>query len=158
MIKAEFTQANLNKIKQLERQAYAGTPYMQMQHCRSWDDIASYCQCSLSHLHILMSDTGYVIVATHDKGYAEIVDLASTDRRMNLYEVWDFLKSLNLPFTLDARESTSKRMIDKLVEKGEITVVEEDSYTWGGETFYDLKIIPRGVKLTEEVEQYLGRI
>lgn len=157
MERAKFTAENLERIKRIERIAYQNTPYLQMQHCRSWDDIADYCQCPLSEVHILMSDTGYVIAAAHGKDYAEIVDLASIDRRMNLYEVWDFLKSLELPFTLDARESTSKRMIDKLVEKGELSITESYSYTWGGETFYELKVLPAGVKLTEEAERMFGR-
>lgn len=157
MRQVEFTAENLEKIKQIERTAYAGTVYTQMQHCQSWDDIAHYCECSLSELHILMSETGYVIAAAHSEGYAEIVDLASVDRRMNLYEVWDFLKSLKLPFTLDARKNTSYRMIKKLEEKGEITIAEEFSHTWGGETFYELKVIPAGLKLTEEVERLFAQ-
>lgn len=157
MQRAEFTEENLEKIKRLEREAYSGTPYSQMQYCRTWDDIAGYCECSLSELKILLSDTGYVIAAAHIEGWAEIVDLASVDRKMNLYEVWDFLKSLKLPFTLDARESTSMRMIRKLEEKGEITITEQHSHTWGGETFYDLKVLPAGITLTEEAARLFGQ-
>lgn len=157
MQQAEFTEESLELIKRIERTAYSGTPYSQMQHCRTWDDIARYCECSREELRILLSDTGYVIAAAHRSGYAEIVDLASIDRRMNLYEVWDFLKDLGLPFTLDARESTSYRMIKKLEEKGEIVISESHSYTWGGETFYDLKVIPVGIKLSEEAQLMFGQ-
>jgi hypothetical protein len=158
MNRAEHTLENLEKIKRIERTAYAGTEYCQMQWCTSWQDIAGYCQCPLSEVHILLSDTGYVIAATHrDKGYAEIVDLASTDRRMNLHEVWDFLLELKLPFTLDARESTSYRMIKALEKKGEITIAASSSYLWEGETFYELKVIPAGVKLTEEAMLLFGQ-
>lgn len=156
MKKAAFTQENLEKIKLIERTAYSGTPYSQMQYCRTWEDIARYCECDRSELRILMSDTGYVIAAAHESGYAEIVDLASVDRRMNLYEVWEFLKSLKLPFTLDARENTSYRMIKKLEEKGEITISESHAHTWGGETFYDLKVVPKGIELSEEAAVIFG--
>lgn len=153
MKKAKFTPENLEKIKSIERTAYDGTVYTQMQRCRTWADIASYCQCSLSEVNILLSDTGYVIVAAHkDEGYAEIVDLASTDRRMNLREVWDFLRELSLPFTMDARENTSYRMIKALEKKGEITIASSYPHTWGGETFYDLKVVPKGCKVTREAE------
>ena len=154
---AKFTQENLEKIVRIEREAYTNTPYLQMQHCRTWQDIANYCQCSLSELRILMSDTGYVIAAAHREGWCEIVDLASTDRQMNLFEVWDFLKSLEMPFTLDARQRTSYRMIEALERRGEITIVHKESYTWGGETFYDLKVMPTGIKLSEEAQQMFGR-
>lgn len=157
MQRADFTRENLEKIKRIERAAYSGTVYSQMQHCRTWEDIADYCECPLSEVNVLLSDTGYVIAAAHkDRGFAEIIDLASTDRRMNLYEVWEFLLELNLPFTLDARESTSYRMIKALEAKGEITIASSVPYTWGGERFYDLKVVPSGVKLTREAEMYFN--
>ena len=151
---AKFTPENLERLKYIERTAYAHTPYLQMQHCNSWQSVANYCQCSLSELKIMMSETSYVIAATHPaRGYCEICDLASIDRQMNLFEVWDFLKSLQLPFTLDARENTSYRMIKVLERRNEIVIAEDTPYQWGGETFHGLKIRPTGIDLTEEAQR-----
>lgn len=134
----EFTSENLAKLKRIEREAYEGTGYMQMQHCMSWESVASYCECSLDDLHIAFIDDGYVIAACHED-YMEIVDLASSGRNMNLFAVWDFLKKIGKPMTLDARESTSYRLIKHLERRGEITICSDESHTWGGEPFHDLR-------------------
>lgn len=134
----EFTSENLAKLKRIEREAYEGTGYMQMQYCTSWESVASYCECSLDDLHIAFIDDGYVIAACHED-YMEIVDLASSGRNMNLFAVWDFLKEIGKPMIFDARESTSYRLIKLLERRGEISIVEDTPHPWGGETFHDVR-------------------
>lgn len=134
----EFTPENLAKLKRIEHEAYEGTGYMQMQWCETWADIAGYCECSLEHLRIAFIDDGYVIAACHED-YMEIVDLASSGRNMNLFAVWEFLKEIGKPMTLDARESTSYRLIKALERRGEISIVEDAPHQWGGETFHDVR-------------------
>lgn len=134
----EYTQENLAKLKRIEREAYAGTGYMQMQHCESWSDVASYCECPLENLHIAFINDGYIIAACHD-GFMEVVDLASSGRNMNLFDAWEFLRELGKPMFLDAREKTSYRLIKGLERRGEIHIIEDISHDWDGETFHEIK-------------------
>jgi len=134
----EYTQENLVKLKRIEREAYAGTGYMQMQHCESWSDVAAYCECSLEDLHIAFINDGYIVAACHD-GFVEVVDPASSGRNMNLFAACEFIRELGKPMFLDAREKTSYRFVKGLERRGEIHIIEDTSHDWEGEVFHEIK-------------------
>ena len=134
----QFTQQNLEKLKQIEATAYENTPYKQMQGRNSWNSIADYCEGSLNNLHIYMEDSWYLILAEQED-YIELVDLASTQRHTPLFKVMEILYQYKKPFTMDCRENTSYRMLQALEKAGRIEITSDDAYDWGGEVFHDIE-------------------
>lgn len=151
------TPENLQRIISLEREIYDGTTYMGMQNCRTWDDIARYCECSDEELNILVRKNWYVLIAKHED-FIEIVDFASKRGRMDIFEALAYIKDFHMPMSLDARGDTSYRLIKALERHGKISISHDESYIWGGETFHEMVIsIGRDINLEipEEYQQQL---
>ena len=130
----------INKIKEIEASAYP--EHMQMlQECYSMEDIADYCECSVSQLHILQKDNFYVLVANHKK-YVEVVDWASTRRCVEPFAVFKFIKNIAKGKTikLDARKETSYPFIKEMEKRGLIKITHDESWSWGGDIMHEIEM------------------
>lgn len=140
---AELTTQNLNTLKTLERLAYRGTSYAEMQSCHSWQDVANYCECDLSELRVYLTNDWYVLLAEHED-YIEFVDLASRTRQTPLLQIIQVLTQYTKPFIMDCRETTSYRIVKALERAGRIEISQDEAYTRGGETFHDIRLALTG--------------
>lgn len=129
---------DIEKLKAIEKRAYADTIYSQMQSFKTIDDLAEYCETSKEDVHILSGDDWYVILGEHED-YIEIVDMASTGHNLPVNKVLAFMKSFNKPFTMDARESTSYKLVKALDKANMLKIDKDDEYMWGNEKFHDIE-------------------
>ena len=129
---------DIEKLKAIEKRAYADTIYSQMQSFQTIDDLAEYCETSKEDVHILSGDDWYVILGEHED-YIEIVDMASTGHNLPVNKVLAFMKSFNKPFTMDARESTSYKLVKALDKANMLKIDKDDEYMWGNEKFHDIE-------------------
>ena len=94
----------------------------------------------LSELTIARNKDWYIIYG-EDEDSVEIVDIASLpdrDREASRKEMHNYLvgvinrkaKNGNKPVTLNAKEDTSYRMIQRMVANGEYEIVEDTPNTW----------------------------
>jgi hypothetical protein len=133
--------ASLQKIKEIERMAYDGTRYAQMQDCDTWQDMAQYMECDEEGVHFLCTQDYYVLIAEHED-YAEIVDLACLpDKRCDLKKVAQFVETFDKPLTLDSRELTSYPIIKYMEKRGRVVITEDEVYDWNNEKFHSMKMI-----------------
>ena len=119
----------IEKIRRIEAIAYP-IDFQFMQDCQTVGDLAEYCE---GKPRVLCHNDWYVIVTKR-----EIVDLAST-RSLSLGEMGEILSFLQKNFgtrvfTLDARESTSYRLIRSRF----FTILEDSEYTWNNEKFHEV--------------------
>ena len=129
---------DIEKLKAIEKRAYADTIYSQMQSFKTIDDLAEYCETSKEDVHILSGDDWYVILGEHED-YIEIVDMASTGHNLPVNKVLAFMKSFKKPFTMDARESTSYKLVKALDKANMLKIDKDDEYMWGNEKFHDIE-------------------
>jgi len=128
------TKTLLNKIKRIEERAYPSI-YRQMEEFETWKDIVSYCEAiDMKDIIILYGKEWYFIAV---KSTAEIVDLAGV---MTLADLFFIKRTIQKEFSgrtvkLDARESTSFRLVTKLG-----TITYDHKYEWGGEIFHEVFI------------------
>ena len=134
----EDSSIDIDKLKSIEKKAYADTIYSQMQSFQTMDDLAEYCEVPEENVHILSGDDWYVILGEHED-YIEIVDMASTGHNLPVNKVLAFMKSFNKPFTMDARESTSYKLVKALDKANMLKIDKDDEYMWGNEKFHDIE-------------------
>ena len=140
-IYAEKDENTLLKIKEIEREAYAGTDFAQMQDCYNWEDMADYLECSIDEICFLCTDSYYVLVAEHDD-YAEIADLACRpDKRCDLKKVAEFIEEFDKPLTLDSRELTSYPILKYMEKRGRAVIMEDEIDDWNGERYHSMRIV-----------------
>ena len=135
----DFTTEDVIAIKRIERKAYENNRgLMQLQDCETDEDIKDYCETD--DVTCLMGDNFYLMVGEHDDHY-EVVDLAKESGLVNIHKVVAFLQSMDKdkPFTFDARENTSYKIIKALSKAGRCEIEKDTTYTWCGETFHDIK-------------------
>ncbi len=158
----DFSENSLNIIKSIERRAYEGTSYAQMQDIRDIGDLASYCESEDIDLYLsydATKDEGiYMLIAEHDDS-VEIVDFAKTEDFSGIESGMFILRALKeldrkgKEITLDARESTSYPILCGLAEKGLIDITNDEPYDWDGETFHEMEFT---VTLSRERENDYG--
>lgn len=146
-ISYKLDEHNLSRMKELERSIYDGTGYTGMQHYTSWQGISHYCQCAENEVRLMMGEDWYVLIAEHDR-YIEIVDLASLNKKMNLFVVMDYLKTFEKPMFFDAREKTSYRLVQALSRCKKIDIARDMTYSWNGEPFHEIVMIPTGMGIS----------
>lgn len=126
----------MQEIAAVEFQCYPA--YMQsLQSIHSKFQLQDYCESK--DVFILQNDTTYVI-CTED----EVVDFASSAKLSinDLLKIKEFLIETfgNRQFFLDARKTTSYRLIKFLEKRGDIVIVSQEEWKWGSETFYSLNV------------------
>lgn len=129
---------DIDKLKAIENKAYEDTIYSQMQSFQTIDDLAEYCEVPEENVHVLSGDDWYVILGEHED-YIEIVDMASTGHNLPVNKVLSFMKSFEKPFTMDARESTSYKLVKALDKADMLKIDRDDEYMWGNEKFHDIE-------------------
>lgn len=132
----------LESLRLLEAAAYP--VHMQsLQDCMTMGDVAEYAECKPKHLRILGEEgRWYAIVALHGRR-AEFVDIAKMPgtvtvpwrRVMATIREWRVRE-----LVLDARASTSYRIVRRLVELMGGTVVRDEAWDWDGETMHEMCI------------------
>ena len=126
----------MQEIATIEAQCYP--KYMRsLQSINNREDLQYYCESE--DVFVLQNNTTYLI-CTRD----EVVDFASSVK-LSLAEVVkikEFLMNTfgNNVFFLDARKTTSYRLIKAFQKRGVLTVVSEQEWQWGSETFYSMNV------------------
>ena len=126
----------MQEIAIIEAQCYP--KYMRsLQSINNREDLQYYCESE--DVFVLQNNTTYLI-CTRD----EVVDFASSVK-LSLAEVVkikEFLMNTfgNNVFFLDARKTTSYRLIKAFQKRGVLTVISEQEWQWGSETFYSMNV------------------
>jgi hypothetical protein len=134
----------LSLLRKTERLAYPPA-YRQMQDVRSMADLACYMDCSIDEILIETGSTWYILVADRRDDDMEIVDFASSTRSIDGGELTALIARL-LPrlagrtVTMDARETTSYPIVQRLARHGMISIISDEPWSWDGETFHDLVV------------------
>ena len=133
----------LRRIRSIERAAYP--PHMrQMQDCRSWKDLAEYCEVSLDKVTVVLEKDYYLILAENGSE-VEIVDLASKNgispgTLMGLFR--KILVSLSGKSVIcDARAGTSLKVLHALSRAGKIKIQKDNKWTWRDDEMHSLKFV-----------------
>lgn len=126
----------MNMISSVEKEVYPS--YMlSMQGVTSERGFKNYCESN--SLQVIFSEDMYCICSK-----TEVIDFATTGKLslVELQEVKNFLKSWfkNKSFSLDARATTSYRLIKFLEHKKEINIISQEMWYWNNEQFYDLEL------------------
>lgn len=129
----------LSFIKKIEKAAYPAA-YRYIQDCESWDDLVDYCEAESNDDMVVL--TGEEWYCLYVKSTGELVDLASINgiSMKDLISIWNKISSDMSIIKLDARDGTSKKLINYLEKKGRIEVVSSESYDWAGETFWSMVV------------------
>ena len=124
----------LRFIRGVEKKSYP-REYRALQHMTSMNDLVEYCEAIDVNDLIIETGAGWYFLAV--KSTKEIVDLAGTMTLRDLHKIKKVIidNFAGQVISLDARESTSYRLITRLGE-----VVMDDPYDWGGEIFHDVRI------------------
>lgn len=126
---------DLQHIKNIEAAAYPQS-FQQIQDCQTIADLEDYCEGSAK---ALQWPTGYCLV-TDD----EIVDLAVTSP-LSIKEMRSVVKWLkgqfgNVIVHLDARKTTSWRLIKFAAKRGWIQVISESAWLWDDEEYIEMEV------------------
>lgn len=145
----DFSPETIEIVKKIERRAYEGTDYAQMQDITDASSLADYCEESPDKIDLYLSynerkDEGiYMLISEHSCDI-EIVDFAKTEGFSGLESGMFIMRALKelekreKEITVDARESTSYPILVGLHEKGLIDITRDDSYEWDDETFHSM--------------------
>lgn len=130
------TKKDIKKIVALEAAIYP--EFMQyMQDIRTKKDIKEYCEDT--KVSVALGEDWYLIV-TQD----EVVDLATASRLplSTLNGIFNALKAHfgERVFTLDARASTSYRIISVYEKRGKLKIHSSSEWYWEDELMYELEL------------------
>ncbi len=135
----DISEDTLEFVRNVENQAYPETMKM-LQDIETVEELEDAYNYYLSELTIARNKDWYIIYG-EDEDSVEIVDIASLpdrDREASRKEMHNYLvgvinrkaKNGNKPVTLNAKEDTSYRMIQRMVANGEYEIVEDTPNTW----------------------------
>lgn len=134
----EITEDTLLFVKGIENEAYPEEMKM-MQDIDDVEELEDLYNYYLSELTIARNNDWYIIYG-EDEDSIEIVDIASlpTRDRAASQEIHNYITGVinrkahnaNKPVTLDAKEDTSYRMIQRMVSNGEYEILEDETSTW----------------------------
>lgn len=149
----------VDKILEIEKKAYPKK--YQILNDEIKDGLINLDKITLHDLLEIMDCNGrpvfhieddWFIFCCDDGHELEIQDLASKkglDFRAIVTLKNFFLRYKDRIFVADARESTSWKIIQGLIDKGVFEILQKDPWKWSGETFYDIKF--RVKKKTPEI-------
>ncbi len=134
----EITEDTLLFVKGVENEAYPEEMKM-MQDIEDVEELENLYNYYLSELTIARNNDWYIIYG-EDEDSIEIVDIASlpTRDRAASQEIHNYITRVinqkahngNKPVTLNAKEDTSYRMIQRMVANGEYEILEDETNTW----------------------------
>lgn len=101
-------------------------------------DLLEYCDSS--KVTLAYTQNTYIIVTKR-----EVVDLCTQGKLTitDLLGIKDFLHShfgTGKKFSLDARETTSYKLISHMARRNQVIVHEDDSWYWGNECFHSMTL------------------
>lgn len=133
---SEISLEEIERIKQIERKVYP-THMQYMQHVQSVANLIEYTESEDSH--IMLGPDWYLIVTP-----TEIVDIATTGKLglQTMIQISNTLKECygDKVFSLDARASTSYRLLKVLERRGQIKIHSSEEWYWGNEKMYEMEI------------------
>lgn len=134
----DISETTLEFIKNIENQAYPEAMKM-MQDIEDIEELEDLYNYYLSELTVARNNDWYIIYG-EDENSIEIVDIASlpTRARAASQEIHNYITRVinqkahngNKPVTLNAKEDTSYRMIQRMVNNGEYEIIEDTPNTW----------------------------
>ena len=135
----DITEETIQFIKNIENQAYPEEMKV-MQDIEDAEELEDIYNYYLSELTIARNRDWYIIYG-EDEDSIQIVDIASLPTRdieasrkeMHNYIIGVINKKAiagNKPVTLNAKEDTSYRMIQRMVSNGEYEILEDEINTW----------------------------
>lgn len=128
--------STMQEIATVEAQCYP--EYMQsLQSIYNREDLQYYCESE--DVFVLQNNTTYLI-CTQD----EVIDFASSVKLSlaDIVKIKEFFMEIfgSKAFFLDARKTTSYRLIKAFQKRGVLTVISEQEWQWGSETFYSMNV------------------
>lgn len=150
----EITKKTIEFIKNVENQAYPEEMKL-MQDAEDIEDLSNIYGYLESEITIARNRDWYIIYG-EDEDSVEILDIASLqtrDKESSRREMHNYLvkvinrkaKDGNKPVTLNAKEDTSYRMIQRMVNNGEYEIVEDTVNSWESDetiVMHNLVLIP----------------
>lgn len=135
----DISDYTLEFVKSVENQAYPEEMKM-MQDMDEIDDLVDIYGYFPSEITIARNNDWYIIYG-EDEDSVEILDIASLpnrDRNASRQEMHNYITRVinqkahngNKPVTLNAKEDTSYRMIQRMVDNGEYEILEDTPNTW----------------------------
>lgn len=134
----EISRETLDFVINVENEAYPEEMKM-MQDIEDVEELEDLYDYYLSELTIVRNNDWYIIYG-EDEDSIEIVDIASlpTRDRSASQEIHNYITKVinqkahngNKPVTLNAKEDTSYRMIQRMVSNGEYEILEDETNTW----------------------------
>lgn len=134
----DISETTLEFIKNIENQAYPEAMKM-MQDIEDIEELEDLYNYYLSELTVARNNDWYIIYG-EDEDSIEIVDIASlpTRDRAASQEIHNYITRVinqkahngNKPVTLNAKEDTSYRMIQRMVNNGEYEIIEDTPNAW----------------------------
>ena len=158
----DITEETIEFIRNIENQAYPEEMKV-MQDAEDIEDLSDIYGYYQSEITIVRNRDWYIIYGEDDDS-VEILDIASLptrDREASRREMHNYLIGVinkkaiadNKPVTLNAKEDTSYRMIQRMVANGEYEIVEDTVNSW--ET--DDSIVMHNLVLTPLMEKNKDR-
>ena len=134
-----ITEETIAFIRDIENQAYPEEMKV-MQDAEDIEDLSYIYEYFESEITIARNKDWYIVYG-EDEDSVEILDIASLptrDREASRTEMHDYIvgvinrkaKNGNIPVTLNAKEDTSYRMIQRMVNNGEYEIVEDIVNSW----------------------------
>lgn len=139
IIFSELNEEALQKLKEIEAVAYAGTDYAQFQEATSWIEVADDMDCELEKLRLFLTPSFYMLLIAEET-QVEIVDFAKCEKAPNLFSVLSIVETFCCKIVMDCRESTSYPIVKAMERFHKCRVLERGVEDWDGEKFYELEI------------------
>ena len=135
----DITAETIEFIRNIENQAYPEEMKV-MQDAEDIEDLSDVYGYFESEITIARNRDWYIVYG-EDEDSVEILDIASSTTRdieASRREIHDYFAKVinrkaiedNKPVTLNAKEDTSYRMIQRMVNNGEYEIVEDTVNTW----------------------------
>ena len=135
----DITEETIEFIRNIENQAYPEEMKV-MQDAEDIEDLSDVYGYFESEITIARNRDWYIVYG-EDEDSVEILDIASSTTRdieASRREIHDYFAKVinrkaiedNKPVTLNAKEDTSYRMIQRMVNNGEYEIVEDTVNTW----------------------------
>lgn len=128
----------LARIRRIEKAAYP--PHMwQLQWVFRIKDLAEYCECRPDQVFVLTGQDWYLLAAEREDE-VEVVDFASIGGCRDILRVLATVvpRWRGRRVVMDARESTSYRLVMLLVRRYRLDVIEDELWFWGDEPMHSL--------------------
>ena len=148
-ISTELTPETLERMKEIEARVYERRHQL-LQGCSSWDDVAYNidgeggfeCRGKEDIIFTIGKDWYVLAAKNEEQGLVYVADCASeTHGTAKFFRAFTRMKSYNLPFYASLRDSTSYQTVCKAAKYDRLTILSEESWQFGGETFHWVKFV-----------------